>query len=255
VMPEREDDLWRDDRRLTSGATVAAFGQRKRSTLSQRRGMMHEHTGIRFWRSFHWGSAFKLWLGHADSRYRAAPWEPVRTRSARRPQAVRMVPLADSDGTDAIPTEPNSTACADADEQSPSNAAVSQAAAEVRAPTPLTRVESGRLSRQPDEPRWEAARATYRDIWQQGRGRTGGDWDDAEPGYHYGFDCAMDAHLQGRSWPQVEAELTSGFADWAQRHGYDPCWTTWGNVREHVRDVWEELGGPMRISRLRRRAS
>jgi hypothetical protein len=122
-------------------------------------------------------------------------------------------------------------------------------------PTPIASLLSVRQSGETDPLGWQAAGAVYRRQWQHGRGRTGGDWADAEPGYCYGFERAMDGGLRGRSWKQVEAELAQGFADWAQRHGYDARWITWDSVHVHVRDVWDDLAGPQAVARLRAQAS
>jgi hypothetical protein len=41
----------------------------------------------------------------------------------------------------------------------------------------------------------------------------------------------MDEDLQGHSWKQVKDHLSSGFTDWAERHGYDVRWISVAALR------------------------
>lgn len=175
-----------------------------------------------------------------------------RDRPYRGPQAIRQS-VVGSDSRNRFPFEPDVQSTDDSSLE-PTAPCDLQATAAPAAYSPIHGIHRLQPTQEGDL-EWQSAKRIYRDIWQRGPGRAGGDWEDAEPGYRYGFERATEERLRGHSWTQVEGELAYGFAEWAELHGYDACWTTWASVREYVQDVWEELAGPLRITRLRRRAS
>jgi hypothetical protein len=122
-------------------------------------------------------------------------------------------------------------------------------------PIPIARTRSAPAYTEDEAPGWTVAQPAYRRQWQGDAGRIGGDWDDAEPGYRYGFQRAMERGVPLRNWKLVEAELASGFADWARQRGYDPRWVTWASMYEHVRAAWGERCGSAPIGRRREQAS
>jgi hypothetical protein len=224
---------------------------------------MQEQTDTRWWRPFAWGVALRRWLEHPGTRREPNPWAVDPGRSRRRVQAVRLPAAPNDVSVGGVVAEEDP--CGDLNESHPQSALVIEPTAPTALeewgeptmphPTPIASLRSVHPSGETDPLGWQAAGAVYRRKWQQGRGRTGGDWADAEPGYHYAFERAKDGGLRGRSWKQVEAELAEGFADWSQRHGYEARWITWDSLHAHVRDVWDELAGPLAAARLRAQAS
>jgi hypothetical protein len=79
---------------------------------------------------------------------------------------------------------------------------------------------------------WDKVMPTYRQRWQQRVGTTGGRWEDAEPGYRYGFELRNRPEYRGRNWAEVESQVQR---DWTQRNPGTP----WDRVRDSVRDTWE----------------
>jgi hypothetical protein len=224
---------------------------------------MQEQTDTRWWRPFEWGVALRRWLEHPGPRREPNPQAVDPGRSRRRVQAVRLAAPRNEVSVGDVAAEQDP--CSNVHESHPQSPSVNEPApptalddwseVTITHPTPIASLRPVHPSGETDSSGWQAASAVYRRKWQQGRGRTGGDWADAEPGYHYGFERAKDGSLRGRSWKQVEAELAEGFADWSQRHGYEARWITWESLQGHVRDVWDELAGPLAAARLRAQAS
>ena len=58
----------------------------------------------------------------------------------------------------------------------------------------------------------------YRQRWQARYGTSGDRWEDAEPGYRYGYDMRNQPQYRGRAWSDVEPEFQR---DWTQRNPGD----------------------------------
>jgi hypothetical protein len=216
--------------------------------------MTKRDSGAR-WRGYSaWGAALRGWLEQAGHRPGLLPLASVSHRPRRSPQAVRIRPADTGRMATGELAEAEAPRCMPLNEPIPSPTPVDDGAL-VSAPIPIAHARSARPHTDADGPGWKVARAAYRHQWQRGAGRTGGDWDDAEPGYRYGFQRAMERGVPRRSWKQVEGELAAGFADWARPHGYDPRWVTWASMCEHVRIAWEERAASVAIASRQERAS
>jgi hypothetical protein len=214
--------------------------------------MMESRLGMFGWLALIWPSAF-TWLDTGTGRSPSSVGQSNRNRSRRGPQAVRQL-MVHEQPVESISLEVDAPLSVDLPGVEPTLSCDLPEVTEAPQPTVIQRIRPRHPSEEASA-KWQSAKHIYRDLWQRGPGRTGGDWEDAEPGYRYGFERAADEHLRGHSWKQVETELTSGFPGWAKQHGYDPRWTNWKSIEEYVQDVWDELAGPLRITRLRRRAS
>jgi uncharacterized protein (TIGR02271 family) len=80
---------------------------------------------------------------------------------------------------------------------------------------------------------WANAMPRYRERWQQQYGTSGGRWEDAEPGYQYGYELRNRPEYRGRSWNELEPEARQ---DWERRNPNRP----WTGARDSVRDTWED---------------
>ncbi|MBI2761217.1 MAG: hypothetical protein HYX51_07320 [Chloroflexi bacterium] len=90
---------------------------------------------------------------------------------------------------------------------------------------------------------WTEVSAAYRQRWEAGRGGTGARWEDAEPGYRYGYEMAADPRYAGREWSDIEANLGSGFRDWSGRQGYQNDESAWERARINAREAWQSARG------------
>ncbi len=79
---------------------------------------------------------------------------------------------------------------------------------------------------------WNQAMPTYRQRWQERYGSTGERWEDAEPGYRYGYETRGRPEYRGRGWSDVEHEVQR---DWTQRNPGKP----WDRARESIRETWD----------------
>jgi hypothetical protein len=216
--------------------------------------MMQRQIGVLRWLVSIWPAAFN-WLNSSTSLTPSSASHSHQNRSNRRAQAVRQMVVDNNQSSmDSAPSESDVPSRRDVPRLEPSQAGDPSETMEIAHPTAIQTIRRWQPSDETNA-EWESTKHIYRDIWQRGPGRAGGDWEDAEPGYQYGFERATEEHLRGHSWKQVEVELSRGFPDWATAHGYDARWTIWTSIQDHVQDVWAELAGPLRITRLRRRAS
>jgi uncharacterized protein (TIGR02271 family) len=87
---------------------------------------------------------------------------------------------------------------------------------------------------------WDDAMPSYRQRWQRQYGTGGGRWEDAEPGYRYGYELANDHRYRDRDWRDVETDLGSGYSEWSHRNGYRSDSSTWERVRDNAREAWED---------------
>jgi uncharacterized protein (TIGR02271 family) len=85
---------------------------------------------------------------------------------------------------------------------------------------------------------WDEAMPSYRQRWQAHTGSSGGRWEDAEPGYRFGYEMANDPRYRSRQWQDVETEFGSGYGEWSRTRGHGSG--TWNQVKEHAREAWED---------------
>jgi hypothetical protein len=90
---------------------------------------------------------------------------------------------------------------------------------------------------------WDQARSTYREDWQRQSARGKEQWEDVEPGYHYGHEMANDPRYQGRSWNEFEPSLRSDYSTWATNQGYRVDDAGWDRLRERIREAWDRGRG------------
>jgi uncharacterized protein (TIGR02271 family) len=83
---------------------------------------------------------------------------------------------------------------------------------------------------------WDQAMPTYRDRWQSRFASSGDRWEDAEPGYRYGYEMRDQPAYRGRSWNEVEPDLQR---DWSGRYPSTP----WDRAKESIRETWEDRPG------------
>jgi len=83
---------------------------------------------------------------------------------------------------------------------------------------------------------WDQAMPSYRQRWQERYGSTGGRWEEAEPGYRYGYEMRDRPDYRGRAWSDVEPEFQR---DWSRRNPNTP----WERAKESVRETWENTSG------------
>jgi len=83
---------------------------------------------------------------------------------------------------------------------------------------------------------WDQAMPSYQQRWQQRYGSSGGRWEDAEPGYRYGYEMRSRPEYKGRQWSEVEPEFQR---DWTQRNPRTP----WDKASQAVRETWEDATG------------
>lgn len=83
---------------------------------------------------------------------------------------------------------------------------------------------------------WSEVMPTYQQHWQQSHGTSGGSWEEAEPGYRYGYEMRNDPRYQGRSYNEVESDLRQG---WGQSQG--GAKTGWDKVSANVREAWNDM--------------
>jgi uncharacterized protein (TIGR02271 family) len=79
---------------------------------------------------------------------------------------------------------------------------------------------------------WSQAMPVYRQRWQERNGTSRNRWEDAEPGYRYGFTTRTQPEYRGRTWNDVEPELQR---DWTTRNPATP----WERAKDSVREAWE----------------
>ena len=64
----------------------------------------------------------------------------------------------------------------------------------------------------------------------------GRDYEFYQPGYRYGVEAAN--RFEGRSWDQVEPELSKNWSSYQHRGD-----STWEHIKGAVRDAWDRLTG------------
>jgi hypothetical protein len=69
----------------------------------------------------------------------------------------------------------------------------------------------------------------------------GREYDYYRPAYRYGYDAAN--RYQGRSWDDVQSELSSGWNTYENRGT-----STWEQVKDAVRDAWDRVTGKHPVS-------
>lgn len=89
---------------------------------------------------------------------------------------------------------------------------------------------------------WADVSPRYKQEFERQYATTGRRWEDAEPGYRYGYEMSSDPRFQGRNFGDVENELRGGYDTWAQRRGYGAG--QWEQLRDHTRQTWGQ-GRPM----------
>jgi osmotically-inducible protein OsmY len=90
---------------------------------------------------------------------------------------------------------------------------------------------------------WSDVSATYRQDWEKRYGQSSQRWEEVEPAYRYSYEMASNPRFQGRRWSDVEAELGTGYADWAQRQGFTKDDSAWDRLKEQVRESWDRVTG------------
>jgi len=83
---------------------------------------------------------------------------------------------------------------------------------------------------------WAEAMPTYRQQWQSRYGASGGRWDDAEPGYRYGYEMSSRPEYRGRAWADAEPDLQR---DWGRQYPDKP----WDRVKDSIRETWDNARG------------
>jgi uncharacterized protein (TIGR02271 family) len=86
---------------------------------------------------------------------------------------------------------------------------------------------------------WDRAVSRFRQAWERRHSGSGRTWEDAEPGYRYGYEMSGDPRYRGRAWAEVEPSFRSDYAAWAQRQGYRQDVTAWDDLGDDVREAWE----------------
>jgi uncharacterized protein (TIGR02271 family) len=87
----------------------------------------------------------------------------------------------------------------------------------------------------------------YRQNWESRYGKSGGRWDEYEPGYRYAWEMRQEPRFSGRSWTEAEPDLRR---DWETRHKDRP-WDRFGSA---VRDVWEDATDKVEVHEEQLRA-
>jgi hypothetical protein len=64
----------------------------------------------------------------------------------------------------------------------------------------------------------------------------GQDYDYYQPAYRYGFNASH--QFKGRSWDDVEGELSRGWDSYEHRGT-----STWAQIKDAVRDAWDRVTG------------
>jgi uncharacterized protein (TIGR02271 family) len=86
---------------------------------------------------------------------------------------------------------------------------------------------------------WDAVRDERRQVWERSSGRSGGRWEDVEPGHHYAHEMGADPRYRGRSWSEVEPHLKAGYGDWSRSRGYSVEGDPWARLHREVEQAWE----------------
>jgi hypothetical protein len=76
----------------------------------------------------------------------------------------------------------------------------------------------------------------FRRDYEQNYASSGMRYEDYEPAYKYGYTMARDPRYQGRSWSDVEPDLTR---DYAARYPQ----STWERTKNAVRYGWDRVAG------------
>jgi hypothetical protein len=87
---------------------------------------------------------------------------------------------------------------------------------------------------------WDEAMPSYRQRWQTRYGSSGGRWEDAEPGYRYGYEMSRDPRYHGREWREIEPQFNSDYSEWSRRNGYGSGSSNWDRIKEQARESWED---------------
>jgi hypothetical protein len=89
--------------------------------------------------------------------------------------------------------------------------------------------------------RWENYRDQCRTEWQHTNPNR--NWDDAEHGYRYGWESALNERYRGRSYTDVESDLQRGWRDYDRNLHTSDTGTqlehTWEDFKDSVRMGWE----------------
>jgi uncharacterized protein (TIGR02271 family) len=80
---------------------------------------------------------------------------------------------------------------------------------------------------------WSEVSSTYQSQWQGRYGTSGGNWQDVEPAYRFGYESYNDPRYQNRDWTTVEPELRRSW----EASG-NP--STWDRVKMHVSSFWNQ---------------
>jgi len=81
---------------------------------------------------------------------------------------------------------------------------------------------------------WDQVMPGYQQRWQERYGTSGDRWEDAEPGYRYGYEMRDRPEYRGRTWSDVEPDMRR---DWSERNPGRP----WDRASESVRETWENV--------------
>lgn len=87
---------------------------------------------------------------------------------------------------------------------------------------------------------WAATASRYHQQWQQQHSGSGARWEEAEPGYRYGHEMAVDPRYQGQQWDEVESNLGTEYRNWSRGRGYSDG-GEWERVRRQARDAWDNV--------------
>jgi uncharacterized protein (TIGR02271 family) len=105
--------------------------------------------------------------------------------------------------------------------------------------------EEARLEHTGDVPvhGWNDVSTGYHQRWQGSYGRTGGRWEDFEPGYRYGYEMRNDPRYRGRHFSEAEPDLRNSYTDWSRRSGYNYDDSAWDRMRMGIEEAFDDTGG------------
>ncbi len=89
-------------------------------------------------------------------------------------------------------------------------------------------------------PEWSEAHQVFRGHWEERSGAKAEDrpWQQAQAGYHYVYEKAVDPEFRGRTWESAEPALQSGFEGWAAERGYQVQSNAWKWLADTLHEIW-----------------
>jgi hypothetical protein len=85
---------------------------------------------------------------------------------------------------------------------------------------------------------WHEEDAFWRESFASRPYAVGYTYEEFRPAYQYGYDSGL--HHMGRTWPDVEPDLRTG---WDKFEGKGPGGAAWENIKDAVREAWHRVTG------------